>query len=66
MSNAIAETPGKGQRKFANGARVKGGWDRLLNWVAHTLGFGFSKRAAFNFSQIPAMAAPSSCVTRRD
>jgi hypothetical protein len=25
------------------------GWARLLNWVAHPLGFGFSKGAVFDF-----------------
>jgi hypothetical protein len=26
-----------------------GGWDRLLNWVPHPLGFGSSKGAAVDF-----------------
>jgi len=27
--------------------RLPGGWDRLLNWLAHPLAFGFSKVAVF-------------------
>jgi hypothetical protein len=28
---------------------VLGGWARILNWVAHPLGFGFEKGAGFDF-----------------
>jgi hypothetical protein len=31
------------------GQGESGGWGWLLNWVAHPLGFGFSKSAVFDF-----------------
>jgi hypothetical protein len=41
---------------------VGGGWARPLNWVAHPLGFGFSKGAVFDFVFSNSRSIPSSAM----